>query len=89
MLKEACGLYLLSTPVEVGVVVVDGGFGRGRGGSGFRLRVTARERDRRPRPTFQADPNAAVICLARRRCDVVHAMLRNGTLYEEKAPQAA
>jgi hypothetical protein len=26
--------------------------------------------------------NAAVICLARRRCDVIHAMLRNGTLNE-------
>jgi hypothetical protein len=33
--------------------------------------------------------NAAVICLARRRCDVIHAMLRNGTLCEEKAPQPA
>lgn len=30
--------------------------------------------------------NAAVICLARRRCDVIHAVLRNGTLNEEKAP---
>lgn len=27
--------------------------------------------------------NAAIVCLARRRCDVIHAMLRNGTLYEE------
>ena len=26
--------------------------------------------------------NAAIVCLARRRCDVIHAMLRNGTLYE-------
>ncbi len=25
--------------------------------------------------------NAAIVCLARRRCDVIHAMLRNGTLY--------
>jgi transposase len=25
--------------------------------------------------------NAAVVCLARRRCDVIHAMLRTGTLY--------
>jgi hypothetical protein len=33
--------------------------------------------------------NAAVICLARRRCDVIHATLRNGTLYKEKAPRAA
>ena len=33
--------------------------------------------------------NAAVICLARRRCVVIHAMIRNGRLYEEKAPQAA
>lgn len=33
--------------------------------------------------------NAAVICLARRRCDVIHAMLKNGTLYQEKLPQAA
>ena len=33
--------------------------------------------------------NAAIICLARRRCDVIFAMLKNGTLYQEKAPQAA
>ncbi|MCP2254711.1 Transposase IS116/IS110/IS902 family protein, partial [Prauserella aidingensis] len=26
--------------------------------------------------------NAALICLARRRCDVLHAMLRNGTHYQ-------
>lgn len=33
--------------------------------------------------------NAAVICLARRRCDVIYSMLRNGTLYEEEPAQAA
>lgn len=33
--------------------------------------------------------NAAVICLARRRCDVIFAMLKNGTLYEQKEPKAA
>ena len=33
--------------------------------------------------------NAAVICLARRRCDVIFAMLKNGTLYQEETPQAA
>lgn len=33
--------------------------------------------------------NAAIICLARRRCDVLFAMLRNGTLYESKTPAAA
>jgi transposase len=33
--------------------------------------------------------NGDVICLARRRCDVIHATLRNGTLYKEKAPRAA
>jgi hypothetical protein len=33
--------------------------------------------------------NAALICLARRRCDVIYSMLRNGTLYEEKPAQAA
>ncbi|MBW3081077.1 IS110 family transposase [Bifidobacterium saguinibicoloris] len=27
--------------------------------------------------------NAAVICLARRRCDVIYSMLKNGTLYQE------
>jgi hypothetical protein len=32
--------------------------------------------------------NAAVICLARRRCEFIHAMLRNGTFSAEKAPQA-
>ena len=33
--------------------------------------------------------NAALICLARRRCDVLHAMLRNGTHYETRTPAAA
>ena len=35
--------------------------------------------------------NAALICLARRRCDVLYAMLRNGTHYRhpEPAPTAA
>jgi hypothetical protein len=33
--------------------------------------------------------NAAVICLARRRCDVIFSMLRHGTFYEEKPAQAA
>lgn len=33
--------------------------------------------------------NAALICLARRRCDVIHAMLRNGTLYQPQIPTAA
>ncbi|GGS01052.1 hypothetical protein GCM10010269_45030 [Streptomyces humidus] len=35
--------------------------------------------------------NAALICLARRRCDVLYAMLRNGTHYRhpEPAPAAA
>jgi|SRR5690625_752166 len=37
--------------------------------------------------------NAAIICLARRRCDVIHAMLKNGTYYQprqaEKLPAAA
>ena len=27
--------------------------------------------------------NAAVVCLARRRCDVIHAMLRSGLSYGE------
>lgn len=30
--------------------------------------------------------HAAVICLARRRCDVIHAMLRNGSLYPPCTP---
>ena len=33
--------------------------------------------------------NAALICLARRRCDVLYAMLRDGTLYENRQPAAA
>ena len=33
--------------------------------------------------------NAALICLARRRCDVIYAMLRDGTLYHSPAPAAA
>jgi len=33
--------------------------------------------------------NAALICLARRRIDGLHAMLRNGTLYEARTPAAA
>ncbi len=31
----------------------------------------------------------AVICLARRRCDVIYSMLRQGTFYEEKPALAA
>ena len=33
--------------------------------------------------------NAAIICLARRRVDVLHAMLRNGTYYQAKPAAAA
>ncbi len=33
--------------------------------------------------------NAALICLARRRCDVLHAMLRNRELYRQPSPAAA
>lgn len=33
--------------------------------------------------------NAALICLARRRVDVLHAMLKHGTLYEHRSPAAA
>lgn len=33
--------------------------------------------------------NAALICLARRRCDVLHAMLRTATLYETRPDRAA
>jgi transposase len=33
--------------------------------------------------------NAALICLARRRCDVLHAMLRTATLYETRPARAA
>ena len=33
--------------------------------------------------------NAALICLARRRCDVIHAMLRDGTFYAKQTPAAA
>nr|WP_108872132.1 IS110 family transposase [Tessaracoccus timonensis] len=33
--------------------------------------------------------NAALVCLARRRVDVLHAMLRNGTYYQPRTPAAA
>ena len=33
--------------------------------------------------------NQALIALARRRCDVIYAMLRDGTLSEAKTPAAA
>jgi transposase len=33
--------------------------------------------------------NAALICLARRRVDVLHAMLRHGATYEHRSPAAA
>ena len=33
--------------------------------------------------------NAALICLARRRCDVLYAMPRNHTPYQAKTPKAA
>ena len=32
--------------------------------------------------------NAAVMCLARRRLNVMYAMMTNGTLYEPKVPAA-
>lgn len=34
------------------------------------------------------NPNTAVICLARRRCDVIYSMLRHSTFYEEKLAHA-
>jgi len=37
-----------------------------------------------PPPSF-----TALVCLARRRIDVLHAMLRHGTLSEERTPAAA
>ncbi|MEU6138107.1 IS110 family transposase [Nocardioides sp. NPDC047086] len=33
--------------------------------------------------------NAALVCLARRRIDVLHAMLKHGTLYEDRSAPAA
>ncbi|MGP5724370.1 IS110 family transposase [Arthrobacter rhombi] len=33
--------------------------------------------------------NAAVMCLARRRCDVLYSMIKNGALYQAKTPVAA
>ncbi len=33
--------------------------------------------------------NAAIICLARRRCDVLYAMLRDGTPYQTRTASAA
>ena len=33
--------------------------------------------------------NAAIVCLARRRTDVIYAMLRDGTYYQAKTPAAA
>ena len=33
--------------------------------------------------------NAALICLARRRCDVLYAMLKNKTLYQTSSAAAA
>lgn len=33
--------------------------------------------------------NAALICLARRRADVLYAMLKTGTLYQPSTPAAA
>jgi hypothetical protein len=33
--------------------------------------------------------NAALVCLARRRIDVLHAMLKHGTIYETRSPAAA
>lgn len=45
-----------------------------------------------PRPHYRSDllrgkrHNAVVICLARRRCNVIFAMLKNGTYYQPPAP---
>lgn len=33
--------------------------------------------------------NQALICLARRRCDVLYAMLKNGTFYAPRAARTA
>jgi hypothetical protein len=33
--------------------------------------------------------NAALICLARRRCDVLHAMLKNRATYQPRTAEAA
>ncbi|MFC7623757.1 IS110 family transposase, partial [Microlunatus sp. GCM10028923] len=33
--------------------------------------------------------NAALICLARRRCDVLHTMLKTGTPYQPRTARAA
>lgn len=33
--------------------------------------------------------NAALICLARRRCDVIYAMVRTGTPYQTRPTSAA
>lgn len=33
--------------------------------------------------------NAAVMCLARRRLNVMYAMMKTGTLYEPRVPAAA
>jgi hypothetical protein len=33
--------------------------------------------------------NAALVCLARRRVDVLHAMLKHGTIYDDRSVPAA
>lgn len=98
---RATWLVSLKYPLLRWVVVVYGGLGRGRDGSGLRLGVMARERDRRSRPVFQSRAyydrkraegkrhNQALIALARRRCDTLYGMLRDGTYYERPQPSAA
>ncbi|MFB9688794.1 hypothetical protein ACFFTO_31855, partial [Amycolatopsis plumensis] len=68
----------------------------GHAGFGGRPEETDQSKDRhrasgRPNRAEGKKHNAALICLARRRCDVLYAMLRNGTHYRhpESAPAPA
>jgi hypothetical protein len=66
----------------------------GHAGFGGRPEETDRSKDRhrasgRPNRAQGKRHNQAVIALARRRCDVLFAMLRDGTLYEPQTASAA
>ena len=52
--------------------------------SAFRSLHHDRSRDYYARKRLEGKlHNAAIVCLARRRCDVIHAMLRSGLSYGE------
>lgn len=66
----------------------------GQSGTGIKGRETLRTGQQTPQERAVAvlvrrrHQTPAVICLARRRCDVIYSMLKNGVLYQETSPRS-